>query len=114
MQLEIAVRPEDGRHVVVATGEVDVATRNQLKSVIDELIVQGHVHLVVDLDETTFLDSTGLGVLIGARRKTHAFMGSFAIVCNRPQLLKVFRITGLDKVFEIRQTLPAVEAEPVV
>ena len=118
MQLEIEIRPDRGRHVVIPRGELDLVTQSQLKEAINELVVAGHVDLVVDLDETSFMDSTGLGALIGARRKTHAFKGSFAIVCSQERLLKLFRITSLDKVFAIHashDTLPAdssVEAQP--
>jgi anti-sigma B factor antagonist len=70
-------------------------------------VVGGDVDLVVDLTGVTFLDSTGLGALIGARRKTHAFKGSFALVCNDDQLLRLFQITGLDKVFEIHDSQDA-------
>ena len=101
MQLEIDVEPIDGYEVVVPRGEVDIATNGQLKTVINDLVVDGKVNLVVDLSHVDFLDSTGLGALISARRRTHAFKGSFAIVCTDEKLLKVFRITGLDKVFAI-------------
>jgi anti-sigma B factor antagonist len=104
-QLEIRTRLQDGRHVVTPRGEIDLATQRQLKQMIDDLVVAGNVHLVVDLNETTFMDSTGLGALIGARRKAHAFQGSFSIVCSNEDLLKLFRITSLDKVFTIRESL---------
>ncbi|HET9859124.1 MAG TPA: STAS domain-containing protein [Nocardioidaceae bacterium] len=109
MQLEIDVRPDAGRHIITPRGEIDLATQGQLKAVIEDLVVAGHVDLVLDLDQTTFLDSTGLGVLIGARRKAHAFKGSFAIVCSRRELLKLFRITSLDKVFTIHAADHALE-----
>jgi anti-sigma B factor antagonist len=116
MQLEIDVRAEDGRHVVMPRGEIDLATQGQLKQAIDELMLAGHVDLVVDLDRTTFLDSTGLGALIGARRKAHAFKGSFSIVCSNPDLLRLFKITSLDKVFAIHESrataLSGLVAEP--
>ncbi len=103
MQLEIETRPENGRYVVTPRGEIDLATQGQLKDAIDALVVGGHVDLVIDLNETTFLDSTGLGALIGARRKTYAFKGSFSIVCGNEDLLRLFRITSLDKVFTIHE-----------
>ena len=112
MQLEIEIKAEDGRYVVIPRGEVDLVTQAQLKEAINELVVGGNVDIIVDLDETTFLDSTGLGALIGARRKTHAFMGSFAIVCTQERLLKIFRITSLDKVFAIRDTRSEALARP--
>ncbi|HSE71771.1 MAG TPA: STAS domain-containing protein [Nocardioidaceae bacterium] len=101
MELEIEVIRQDGHAVVVPRGDVDLATNGRLREAIDELVVGGEVHLVVDLDEVSFLDSTGLGALIGARRKTHAFKGSFALVCTKDQVMKLFTITGLDKVFAI-------------
>ena len=112
MQLEIEIKAEDGRYVVTPRGEVDLVSQIQLKEAINELVVAGHVDIIVDLDETTFLDSTGLGALIGARRKTHAFMGSFAIVCTKERLLKLFRITSLDKVFAIHATRADALARP--
>jgi anti-sigma B factor antagonist len=112
MQLEIEIKAEDGRYVVIPRGEVDLVTQVQLKEAINDLVVAGNVDIIVDLDETTFLDSTGLGALIGARRKTHAFMGSFAIVCNQERMLKLFRITSLDKVFAIRETRSDALARP--
>jgi anti-sigma B factor antagonist len=112
MQLEIEIKAEDGRYVVIPRGEFDLVTQAQLKEAINELVVGGNVDIIVDLDETTFLDSTGLGALIGARRKTHAFMGSFAIVCTQERLLKLFRITSLDKVFAIRDTRSEALARP--
>lgn len=109
MQLEIEIRTERGLHVVIPRGELDLVTQGQLKQAINDLVVAGHVDIVVDLDETTFLDSTGLGALIGARRKTHAFKGSFSIVCSNERMLRLFTITSLDKVFKIRDSLATVD-----
>jgi anti-sigma B factor antagonist len=105
MQLEIETRAVRGRHVVTPRGEIDLVTQGRLKEVISELVIAGNVDIVLDLEETTFLDSTGLGALIGARRKTHAFRGSFSLVCTQERLLKLFRITSLDKVFAIHDDL---------
>ncbi|HET6628087.1 MAG TPA: STAS domain-containing protein [Nocardioidaceae bacterium] len=107
MQLEIDVRTEDGSAIVTPRGEIDLATQGQLKKAIDDMVVAGDVNLVIDLDETTFLDSTGLGVLIGARRKAYAFKGSFCIVCSNEDLLRLFRMTSLDKVFTIHESRAA-------
>lgn len=90
---------EQGRHVVSPAGEIDVATYRKLREVINELLTVGHVHLVVDLSNTDFVDSTGLGALIGARRRAHALKGSLAIRCDNPKIMKVFTMTGLDRVF---------------
>ena len=102
LQLEVDKRPE--ATVVVAIGEIDLATTGELRDTIGELIVDGNVHLVVDLQQVGFLDSTGLGAFIGARRRAHAFKGSLGLVCTRESLLKIFRITGLDRVFDFYET----------
>jgi anti-sigma B factor antagonist len=114
MQLEIETVHEHGRAVVTPRGEIDLVTQLQLKQHINDLVVEGNVHIVVDLNETTFLDSTGLGALIGARRQTHAFKGSFAVVCIHERILKLFRITGIEKfipIYESREVLFASEAD---
>ena len=101
-ELEVEVRADaDGRHVVTPCGELDLASHRRLRDAIDELVLTGRVDIVVDLNRTTFLDSTALGTLISARRRTHAFNGSFAILCSDERLLRVFRATSLDRVFKI-------------
>jgi anti-sigma B factor antagonist len=101
MQLDIDSEVVHGHTVVVPRGELDLVTQTELKRYVNDLVVNGQVHLVIDLDQTTFLDSTGLGALISARRQTHTFQGSFAIVCSQPRILRLFKIVSLDKVFTI-------------
>lgn len=105
MRLEIESAPWGGRTVVTPRGEIDLVSQADLKRFINDLVVEGHVHIVLDLDQTTFMDSTGLGALISARRQTHTLQGSFVIVCNEPRLLRLFRIVSLDKVFAIHSSL---------
>lgn len=108
MRLEIDSTTFHGRTVVTPRGEIDLVSQADLKRFISDLVVDGQVHLVLDLNQTTFLDSTGLGALISARRQTHTVHGSFAIVCDQPRLLKLFRIVSLDKVFTIHASLDQV------
>jgi anti-sigma B factor antagonist len=61
----------------------------------------GEYHLVIDMEKVEFLDSTGLGVLVGGLKKVRAHDGSMRLICNQERLLKIFRITGLAKVFAI-------------
>ena len=113
MQLDIDSEVVHGYTVVVPRGELDLVTQTELKKFVNDLVVGGTVNLVVDLNETTFLDSTGLGALISARRQTHTFHGSFAIVCNNDRLLRLFRIVSLDKVFTIHPDREALAANPI-
>lgn len=100
-RLAIETEDESGRRVVRPRGELDLATRGEFADAIQEMLVDGHVNLVVDLDTVAFLDSTGLGALIGARRRAHALGGSLVIRCGNPKLLRLFRATSLDRVFTI-------------
>lgn len=98
-------RLEDGYTVVTPQGEIDLSNVQAFGEVLSELIIQGHVHLLVDLDETTFIDSLGFGALVAGRRKAHAFRGSLGVVCSNARLLHLFKVTGLDRVFTITSTV---------
>ena len=95
----------DNRHVIAVTGEVDLFTAPELKERLVELIDSGQRQIIIDLSETTFLDSTGLGVLIGALKRLRASDGELVIVNQEASIAKTFEITGLDQIFTIRPTL---------
>lgn len=101
MHLQIDVTQRHGYTILSPQGEIDFATGPQLKDAITERLIAGDVNLVMDLQAVDFIESTGLGALIGGRRRAHALKGSLRLVCTEEQLLKIFRITGLDKVFAI-------------
>ena len=89
------------RHVVAVRGEIDLFTAPELKQVLAEAIEGGRTRIVVDLTETTFLDSTALGVLIGAVKRLRSRDGALAIVNVDENIAKTFEITGLDQIFTI-------------
>lgn len=94
-----------GDHTVVAVGgEIDVYTAPKLRDKITELVNGGHHNLLVDMEQVEFLDSTGLGVLVGGLKKVRAQQGSMELICSQDRLLKIFRITGLAKVFTIHDS----------
>jgi len=102
---------DDQRHVVAVAGEIDLFTAPELKAAIGEALESGRVRIVVDLASTTFLDSTALGVLIGAVKRLRSRDGALTIVNTDPNIAKTFEITGLDQIFTIRPTRgEAVEA----
>jgi len=105
LDLEISSSVVDGRTVVQVAGEVDVYTAPQLREFLDQEIDAGHHHLVVDLSGVSFMDSTGLGVLVGRLKQIRLHDGSMRLVCAHDRVLKVFIITGLDKVFAISPTV---------
>ena len=106
MAFSIEDRPvDDDTHVIAVTGEIDLFTAPEFKQRVSAPIDEGRTSVIVDLTETTFIDSSSLGVLIGAHRRLRRLQGSLAIVCSNEAIIKTFRITGLDGVFTIVPTL---------
>ena len=105
MELSVTTSRQGDVTIVSVAGEVDVYTAAQLRAALDEEVAAQHVQLVVDLDEVTFLDSTGLGVLVGRLKLVRNQSGWLRLVCSNERILRVFRITGLDKVFGIHPSL---------
>ena len=66
---------------------------------------RGNYQLIVNLEKVGFLDSTGLGVLVGGLKRVRAHDGSLDLVCTQERILKIFKITGLTKVFGVYQTV---------
>jgi anti-sigma B factor antagonist len=95
---------DDERHVVAVRGEIDLFTAPELKSALADAIEEGRSRIVVDLSETTFLDSTALGVLIGAVKRLRSREGRLTIVNTDDNITKTFEITGLDQIFTIRSS----------
>jgi len=104
VDLTLTTRQADGKTIVAVGGEIDVYTAPKLRDKITELVAAGAYDLVVDMEQVEFLDSTGLGVLVGGLKKVRAHSGSLQLVCNQERLLKIFRITGLAKVFTIHDS----------
>lgn len=104
-EFAITEHPIDGeRHVLAVRGEIDLFTAPELKQVLAESIEAGRVRIIVDLTDTTFLDSTALGVLIGAVKRLRSRDGGLAIVNVDENISKTFEITGLDQIFTIVPT----------
>ncbi|MEO9223645.1 MAG: STAS domain-containing protein [Acidimicrobiales bacterium] len=105
MDLGLDIAHRDGWAVLAVTGEVDVATAPGLRERLIGLVSEGQGRIVVDLEGVDFLDSTGLGVLVGALKRVRTHDGELVLVCTHARVLKVFEITGLTKVFPIYKTV---------
>ncbi len=105
MELDIRPDEQEGTCVLVLDGEVDVYTAPSLREALIEQIESGCADIVVDMEKVGFIDSSGLGVLVGGLRRAKERSGSIRLVCTRESILKIFRITGLDKVFPIFTTV---------
>ena len=88
-------------HVIAVSGEVDLFTAPEFKQRVTAPIGAGIDRVIVDLTATTFIDSSSLGVLIGAHKRLKLRGGGLVIVCDDRAIVNTFKITGLDGVFEI-------------
>jgi anti-sigma B factor antagonist len=94
----------DDAYVISLAGEVDLYTAPEFKQQLLDAISQGARHVVVDFTDTTFIDSTTLGVLVGGVKRLRSNDGQLALVCSDRNITKIFEITGLDRVFTIYPT----------
>jgi anti-sigma B factor antagonist len=107
MELGLDVTERNGYAILAVRGEVDVYTAPRLRERLVELVSQGKHQIVVDLESVDFLDSTGLGVLVGGLKRLRSHDGDLGLVCTQHRILKVFEITGLTKVFSIHDSVDA-------
>jgi len=105
VDLKLGHHATDGIEVIDVQGEIDIYTAPRLRELLIDLVSKGSYQLVVNLDEVGFLDSTGLGVLVGGLKRVRAHDGSLRLVCSQERILKIFRITGLTEVFGIYETV---------
>ena len=102
MELTLNVHSEPpGFTVIEIGGEIDVYTAPKLRERLVGLVESGSYQLIVDMESVEFLDSTGLGVLVGGLKRVRAHEGWIDLVCTQSRILRIFRITGLNKVFSI-------------
>lgn len=115
MDMRLAISQHGIITVIEAHGDIEVETVSDLRGRMLELVRSGSRHFVVDLNGVSFIDSTGLGVLVGALKRVQAEGGTMRLVCRQPRVLHLLRLTGLDEVFVIvasRKGLPGVLEPP--
>ena len=105
MQLTLSHHIEDDVAVVAVRGEIDVYTAPKLRERLLEVISEGHNRVVVDLTEVGFLDSTGLGVLVGALKRVRGNSGELTLAGVHERIRKIFDITGLTTVFGVHDSV---------
>lgn len=104
MDLTVQVDELDGWAVARVFGDVDVATAPRLREQLVGLVTNGRSRIVLDLDEVGFLDSTGLGVIIGVLKRTRTHGGDLRLVATSPRLVALFDLTGLDRTLPLAAT----------
>ena len=105
MDLGLDVSEQNGFAVLAVSGEVDVATVPRLREQLHGLVAQGSNKIIVNLDGVDFLDSTGLGVLLGGLKRVRAADGAIAVCRAEPQVRKVFEVTRVVEILPIHDDL---------
>lgn len=105
METSVSSRPEKDACIVTVRGEVDLYSSPSLKTSLIEVDGVGWPLVIVDLSGVSFIDSAGLGVLVGALRRAREDGGELALVCDSEGILKILRLTGLDRVFPLAATV---------
>ncbi len=103
-KIDIEVSEASGYRVLKPTGDLDVYTVGSLRDSIASILEDDKPHVVVDLDSVPFMDSSGLGALMGGVRRLREAGGDLAIACTREQHLKLFTITGFGEGVSIAPT----------
>lgn len=102
--LDVAVRSERGCVIAEVTGEIDISTVGGLRDRLFEL-AEGSEPLIVDLDQVTFIDSAGLGALVGTSRRAAEHGSTLRAVCTQPQTRKLLWLTGVDRRIPLESSL---------
>ena len=100
--LELTVSEHGGETVVGAAGELDVNTAPELREQLARLVNEGARHIVVELSDVSFVDSTALSVLVSALKRLRQADGDLQLASPTPSVRRVFEITGLTRLFTIR------------
>ena len=106
--LNVEVTYANDTALLAVSGEIDISSAAQLRDHFATLIDSDFSCLAVDLNGVDFVDSTGLGVLVGALKRARTRGTDFLIVCNRRPVLSVLELTGLSGVLPLYPSLEAV------
>jgi anti-sigma B factor antagonist len=110
LQGMIAVRISAGVHddwlgVIKLNGELDAYTGNEFREVMNTLMANGAAYLLVDLTALEYLDSVGLGIMIGGAKHTGQYGGDIAVACAKESLRRIFDVSGTSALLNVRQTV---------
>lgn len=104
--MKIALEPLDGNAAVMRLdGRLDAAAAPKVQKSLEEALAQGRAHLAVDLERVSFIDSTGLGTLVSGLKASRRAEGNLRLVAPGVQVRKLLRLTTLDRVFTVSETL---------
>ena len=105
MLLRVETEDRNDYALVTASGEIDAATADSVADAVSAALSEGYKTVVLDFTNVTFIDSTGLGVLVKSHRAAEATDAMFAVVHPTPQTRKLIRVLGLDQLLHVYDSL---------
>ena len=109
-EISIDIRTESDVPVVQLSGELDIDQAVRVREHLDKVIDGGALRLIIDLSDVSYIDSTGLGMLVAVHKRLVAEQGFYVLTVPRASQRKVFEITGLSTVLVIMQSLEEAHA----
>ena len=103
--MSFAAHKRGAATVIEVAGQLIIGNRHELKSLVLDRVQRGERHLVIDFSQTGYIDSSGLGVLVGLSKRIREMRGSLRLAGLSPDLQRLFELTRLDTLFEIRDDL---------
>jgi anti-sigma B factor antagonist len=100
-----SARLDADTHLVALAGELDLYSADAFRSALDDALEEGTQRLAIDLSAVDFIDSVALGVLANAMKRLRASGGGLAVISGNPQIVRVFEITGLDRMLVLSGSL---------
>ena len=101
VDIQIEHRTQGAWDILDVAGEVDLSSAPSLRARLGEVVEGGSRRLLVNLEDVGFMDSSGLSVLVAGMKGMREAGGEMAVACSNEAILKIFTITGLDRVFAI-------------
>jgi anti-sigma B factor antagonist len=112
MDLVVQVEDREGWAVARVSGDLDLTTAPRLREQIVRVVSNGQAQVVLDLEGVDFVDSTGLGVLVGLLKRTRSQGGDLRVVSTRTSFRKILELTALERALPLAATIEDALVEP--
>jgi anti-anti-sigma factor len=112
MLLRVDVVESDDHALITAIGEIDLGTSDDVADAVADALTAGHKRVLLDFSEVTFIDSSGLAVLVRAHREAESAQAAFSVVHPTPQTLKLIRVLGLDQLLNVYDSREQALSQP--
>ena len=102
--MNVRLEYASGTLIAKIKGEIDHHTSNSLREILDQELLEKNIkNLILDFNEVTFMDSSGIGVIVGRYKKINALGGKMMIIRTSEQVDKILELSGIKKIFSCRK-----------